>query len=161
MFQVDVDIRAFIWCTFHPIAIVIIQYSSGASLGFIRPKKSFFKSKSKLQSGSGGASTSGGSTGQSRKGLASYKHSFGASQDTQDKEEAEMMRQKVFHKAITDMDFDEPDGPSPSDMSFRLVCSTFDSTLWLLKNGPPYCSQLEAFLKISSILLGNIEQDRY
>ena len=127
MFQVDVDIRAFIWCFLYPSAIVLIHHSSGASLGFIRPKKSFFKSKSKLQSGSGGASTSGGSAGQSRKGLASYKHSFGASQDTQDKEEAEMMRQKVFHKAITDMDFDEPDGPSPSDMSFRLVFSMINS----------------------------------
>ena len=38
-----------------------------------------------------------------------------------------MMRQKVFHKAITDMDFDEPDGPSPSDMSFRLGFSMINS----------------------------------
>ena len=110
-------------CPWYPSNRVIIHKPSGASIGFIRPKKSFFKSKSKLQTGSGGASTSGGSAGQSRKGLASYKHSFGASQDSQDKDEAEMMRQKVFHKAITSMDFDEPDAPSPSDMSFRLVFS--------------------------------------
>ena len=91
---------------------------SGGTIGVVRPKKSFFKSKSKSGQTSGVGATGGSSaSGQSRKGLASYKHSFGAEDKNKDDE---VMREKVFHKAITDMDF-EDEGPSPSEMSFRLV----------------------------------------
>ena len=91
---------------------------SGGAIGVVRPKKSFFKSKSKSGQTSGVGATGGSSAGgQNRKGLASYKHSFGAEDKNKDDE---VMRQKVFHKAITDMDF-EDEGPSPSEMSFRLV----------------------------------------
>ena len=91
---------------------------SGGAIGVVRPKKSFFKSKSKSGQTSGVGATGGSSaSGQSRKGLASYKHSFGAEDKNKDDE---VMREKVFLKAITDMDF-EDEGPSPSEMSFRLV----------------------------------------
>ena len=69
----------------------------------VRPKKSFFKSKSQ-------------SVDKTKKGL--YKHSFGVGQNKDDE-----LREKVFHKAITSMDFDD-DGLTPSDMSFRHVIST-------------------------------------
>ena len=91
---------------------------SGGAIGVVRPKKSFFKSKSKSGHTRGVGATGGSSaSGQSRKGLASYKHSFGAEDKNKDDE---VMREKVFLKAITDMDF-EDEGPSPSEMSFRLV----------------------------------------
>jgi hypothetical protein len=61
-----------------------------------------------------GATGGSSASGQSRKGLASYKHSFGAEDKNKDDE---VMREKVFLKAITDMDF-EDEGPSPSEMSF-------------------------------------------
>ena len=55
-----------------------------ASSSMVRPKKSFFKSKSQ--------------TTDKRKGLAAYKHSFGASVEKEDKDEE--FRQKVFQKAL-------------------------------------------------------------
>ena len=74
---------------------------------FPRPKKSIFKSKA---------------NGGQRKGMSLYKHSFGAA--AKEKEEDDIRQQKVFHKAITGLDFDEDEddfggsGPSPSEMSF-------------------------------------------
>lgn len=46
--------------------------------------------------------------------MSLYKHSFGATKEDKDEE----LRQKVFHKAITSMDFDDDFGPSPTEMSF-------------------------------------------